>query len=94
MQNETKKPLTQLMEERGFRLADVCKLENSKYCFRFISNGIIVEVITNGFYKFIYTNTDMFGFVDSGYLPGIENDETFDKNLLRFHQTIKPLIEE
>lgn len=93
MSNEIKKPLTQLMAERGFKLADVCETEKSKYCFRFIGDNIIVEVIANGIYKFIYTNINMFGFVDTGYISHINDDEYFNKNLLRFHQTIKPLME-
>lgn len=93
MSNKTKKPLTQLMGERGFKLVDIRKTEKNKYCFRFTGGNIIVEVIANGIYKFIYTNIDMFGFVDTGYIPHIADDESFNKNLLRFHQTIKPLME-
>lgn len=85
--------LTDLMGERGFKFHDVTKLqESNKYCFRFVKSIVICEVIANGIYRFIYTNKEILGWVTSGWLDQVTNNDLFNERLLLFIKTIEPLV--
>lgn len=90
-QNQT---LTDLMSERNFIFHDVIRYnETNKHCFQFVKDNIICEVIANGIYRFIYTNENILGWMSSGWLNEITNDNLFNDYLLRFNNSIQPLVD-
>ena len=89
------KTLIEIMKEREFTLDNVNAEEKT---FIFIYKGqsklykdIICEVHTGNKFKFIYTNEEMTGFLDSGLFDDYKDDKLFNNLLINFSDTVQVL---
>ena len=95
----TEKTLIPVMKRRGFNLEKVIEDENgSSFIFvneteikKYYEHVIVLEVFAGGEYHLYYTQSGMLGYMDSGMLDEIMNDEKFDYNYLLFHNQVSLL---
>ena len=83
--------LTDLMGIRGYNFVDVKKDENNKHCFQFTNGIIIIECIAGGIFKLIYTNEDMLGYLSSGWLSNVFEDNDFYYYVDKFMETVETI---
>lgn len=89
------KTLIEIMKEREFTLENVNAEEKT---FIFIYKGqfnnskdIICEVHTGNKFKFVYTNDEMTGFLDSGLFDNYKDEKLFNNVLSYFSDTVEVL---
>ena len=84
--------LLQEMKERGMDLQKVDETDCSfMFANEWLRDNIIVEVFPGGIYHFYWTNKGMLGFLDSGPLQNIDDDEKFDYNYTLFKMQVESL---
>ena len=95
-----KETLIKVMKDRGFSLEKVLPGEYVGSSFVFINETelqkyyeqvIIVEVYAKGVYHFYYTQSGMLGFMDSGQLNDIWDNDSFKYNYTLFHNQVNLL---
>lgn len=92
-----KETLINVMKRRGFSLAKVIPDENHGSSFIFIDETelqkfyeqvIIVEVFGGSVYHLYYTQSGMLGYMDSGEMQNVLDDDSFKYNYTLFHNQV------
>lgn len=95
-----KETLTKVMKRRGYSLEKVIpdEIQGSSFIFinetelqKYYEHVIIVEVYAKGIYHFYYTQSGMLGFMDSGVLDDVMDDDKFKYNYTLFHNQVSLL---
>jgi hypothetical protein len=83
-----------IMTKRGYQVILVKNsgTENETRCYMQTnlekSNKIGIEVTYDKKFKFIYSNKDMLGMLDSGWMSPINKKEFFEKRLKMFNRSV------
>jgi hypothetical protein len=86
-----------IMSRRGYQVILVknCGTENEIRCYMLSDtendNKIGVEVTYDKKFKLIYSNPDMLGMLDSGWMSPINKKEFFEKRLKMFNRSVLAL---
>lgn len=89
------KTLMEIMKERFFTLTNV-NAEEKTFIFVYVgqfnhSKDIICEIHRENKFKFIYTNEEMTGFLDSGLFDNYKDERVFNNVLMNFSDTVEVL---
>lgn len=88
-----------MLKKRGFEFEKEINFEGGRSFFflnqnelnRYYENIIILEVYELGSYHFYYKQTGMLGYMDSGDLGMLDNQEQFELNYKRFFNQVNCL---